>query len=419
MKHEAIAAPGPEQAGVRSGFWKDSLRDYGLLFSLLVIMGFFYFLTDGISLAPLNVTNLILQNSYVVIMALGMLLIIVGGNIDLSVGSTVGFVGAIPATLMVGFHLQFLGLDADIKVPWEPVILIALALGAAIGAAQGYFVAFSKIPSFIVTLGGMLIFRGLTGNMLLGQFVGPFPKSFQNISSGFIPDFGDFDALKPLVGDSNFHWGSMLVGIVGAAVLIYASVRRWSRSRAQAMDTEPFVLFIGKNAIFALLILFFSYQLASYKGLPEVLIIMGVLILIYAFVTTRMTIGRRIYALGGNKLAAQLSGIRTERLTFLTFVNMGLLAGLAGLIVAARLNSATPSAGQSFELDVIAACFIGGASASGGVGKVMGVVIGAFVMGVMNNGMSIYGLGIYWQMVVKGIVLLSAVYVDVYQKSKG
>jgi putative multiple sugar transport system permease protein len=415
MKHEAIAAPGPEQA--KAGFWKDSLRDYGLLFSLLVIMGFFYFLTDGISLAPLNVTNLILQNSYVVIMALGMLLIIVGGNIDLSVGSIVGFVGAIAATLMVGFH--FPGLDIDVKVPWQAVILIALVLGGAIGAAQGYFVAFSKIPSFIVTLGGMLIFRGLTGNMLLGQFVGPFPKSFQNISAGFIPDFDDFELFKPLVGGSNFHWGSMIVGIIGAAVLINTGVRRWSRSRAGAMETEPFALFIGKNAIFALLILFFSYQLASYKGLPEVLIIMGVLILIYAFVTTRMTIGRRIYALGGNRLAAQLSGIRTDRLTFFTFVNMGVLAGLAGLIVAARLNSATPSAGQSFELDVIAACFIGGASASGGVGKVMGVVIGAFVMGVMNNGMSIYGLGIYWQMVVKGVVLLSAVYIDVYQKSKG
>jgi putative multiple sugar transport system permease protein len=417
MKHEAIAAPGPEQAGAGAGFWKDSLRDYGLLFSLLVIMAFFYFLTDGVSLAPLNVTNLILQNSYVVIMALGMLLIIVGGNIDLSIGSIVGFVGAVAATLMVGFHAPWL--EWDVKIPWQIVIPISLVLGGAIGAAQGYFVAFSKIPSFIVTLGGMLIFRGLTGNMLLGQFVGPFPKAFQNISSGFIPDFDDFELFKPLVGDSRFHWGSMLVGIVGAVVLIYAGVRRWSRSRAQAMENEPFALFIGKNAIFAVLILFFSYQLASYKGLPEVLIIMGVLTLIYAFLTTRMTIGRRIYALGGNRLAAQLSGVRTDRLTFLTFVNMGVLAGLAGLIVAARLNSATPSAGNSFELDVIAACFIGGASASGGVGKVMGVVIGAFVMGVMNNGMSIYGLGIYWQAVVKGIVLLSAVYVDVYQKNKG
>jgi len=417
MKHEALPAPSSGQAEARASVWKDSLRDYGLLISLLVIMGFFYFLTGGISLAPLNVTNLILQNSYVVIMGLGMLLIIVGGNIDLSVGSIVGFVGAIAATLMVGFHLP--GLDIDVKIPWEPVVLISLVLGGLIGAAQGYFVAFSKIPSFIVTLGGMLIFRGLTGNMLLGQFVGPFDKAFQNISAGFIPDFRDFDLFKPLLGDSHFHWSSMLVGIVGVTILIVTGVRRWTHARAQAMVTEPFPLFIGKTAIFSALILFFSYQLASYKGLPEVLVIMGALTLVYGFVTTRMTIGRRIYALGGNRLAAQLSGIRTERLTFLTFVNMGVLAALAGLIVAARLNSATPSAGASFELDVIAACFIGGASASGGVGKVMGVVIGAFVMGVMNNGMSIYGLGIYWQQVVKGVVLLAAVYVDVYQKNKG
>jgi len=199
---------------------------------------------------------------------------------------------------------------------------------------------------------------------------------------------------------------------------VLASWRKWSRDNAQSMDTEPFALFIGKNVIFAALVLGFSYLLASNKGLPNVLIIMAALILIYTFVTTRTTIGRRVYAMGGNRLAAQLSGIRTDRLTFLTFVNMGGLAGLAGLIVAARLNSATPSAGNSFELDVIAACFIGGVSASGGVGKVIGVVIGAFFMGVMNNGMSILGIGIFWQQVVKGLVLLAAVYVDVYQKSK-
>ena len=202
-------------------------------------------------------------------------------------------------------------------------------------------------------------------------------------------------------------------------MLIFTSARRWRRAKAHTTETEPFALFIGKNAVFAILMIGFGYLLASYRGLPNVLIIMGALILLYMFVTTRMTIGRRIYALGGNRLAAQLSGIRTERLIFLTFVNMGALAGLAGLIVAARLNSATPSAGNSFELDVIAACFIGGASASGGVGKVMGVVIGAFVMGVMNNGMSILGIGIYWQYVVKGLVLLAAVYVDGYQKNKG
>jgi putative multiple sugar transport system permease protein len=410
MKHETIAAAAPGRtAGI--GVWRTNLRDYGLLASLLVIMAFFEFLTGGVLLAPVNITNLILQNSYIVIMALGMLLIIVGGNIDLSVGSIVGFVGAIAATLMV-----------DYKLPWVPVVGLSLVLGGLIGAAQGYFVAYARIPSFIVTLGGMLIFRGLTGNILLGQFVGPFPKEFQSISSGFIPDF-----LSPLASalsdvalfGPSFRWTSMLIGVAGAALLLFTSARRWRREKEHTMETEPFPLFVGKNAIFAVLIVGFSYLLSSYRGLPNVLITMGALILLYMFVTTRMTIGRRIYALGGNRLAAQLSGIRTERLIWATFVNMGALAGLAGLIVAARLNSATPSAGNSFELDVIAACFIGGASASGGVGKVMGVVIGAFVMGVMNNGMSILGIGIYWQYVVKGLVLLAAVYVDISQKNQG
>ena len=402
--NQAVETPNKDQAG----FWKSNLRDYGLLGSLLVIITFFQYMTGGVLLAPVNITNLILQNSYIVIMALGMLLIIVGGNIDLSVGSIVGFIGAIAATMMV-----------DYKMPWIPVVGISLVAGGLIGAAQGYFVAYAKIPAFIVTLGGMLVFRGLTGNILLGQFVGPFPKDFQSISSGFIPDFVSAPLLA-LFGDgigASFRWTSMLIGLVGATLLIFTSARRWRRARAHTMETEPLALFVGKNAVFAFLIVGFCYLLASYRGLPNVLIIMGALILLYMFVTSRMTIGRRIYALGGNRLAAQLSGIRTERLIFLTFVNMGALAGLAGLIVAARLNSATPSAGNSFELDVIAACFIGGASASGGVGKVMGVVIGAFVMGVMNNGMSILGIGIYWQYVVKGLVLLAAVYVDGYQKN--
>jgi len=406
MKHEAVETPRKDPAG--DGFWKSNLRDYGLLGSLLVIIALFEYLTGGVLLAPANITNLILQNSYIVIMALGMLLIIVGGNIDLSVGSIVGFIGAIAATMMV-----------DYKMPWVPVVGLSLVAGGLIGAAQGYFVAYAKIPSFIVTLGGMLVFRGLTGNILLGQFVGPFPKDFQSISSGFIPDVVSAPLLA-LFGDvigANFRWTSMLIGLVGAALLVFTSARRWRRAKAHTMETEPLALFIGKNAVFAVLIVGFCYLLASYRGLPNVLIIMSALILLYMFVTQRMTIGRRIYALGGNRMAAQLSGIRTERLIFLTFVNMGALAGLAGLIVAARLNSATPSAGNSFELDVIAACFIGGASASGGVGKVMGVVIGAFVMGVMNNGMSILGIGIYWQYVVKGLVLLAAVYVDGYQKN--
>ena len=396
------------KSAARASFWANNLRDYGLLVSLLLIMGFFEVMTGGVLLDPVNVTNLILQNSYIVIMALGMLLVIVGGNIDLSVGSIVGFVGAVAASLMV---YQ--------KVPYAVVIPLALLLGGLIGAGQGFFVAYGRIPSFIVTLAGMLIFRGLTGNMLLGQFVGPFAKGFQAISAGFIADFSDFGLFRAAEGDDQFFWSSMLIGIAGAAVLLITSTRRWQRDRAQAMETEPFALFAAKNLVFAAIIIGFCFLLANNKGLPNVLITMGVLVLLYTFVTTRTTIGRRVYAMGGNRLAAQLSGVRTERLTFLTFVNMGVLAGLAGLIVAARLNSATPSAGNSFELDVIAACFIGGVSASGGVGKVIGVVIGAFFMGVMNNGMSILGIGIFWQQVVKGVVLLAAVSVDVYQRNKG
>jgi len=391
-----------------AGFWQANLRDYGLLVSLLLIMGFFEIMTDGVLLDPVNVTNLILQNSYIVIMALGMLLVIVGGNIDLSVGSIVGFVGAVAASLMV---YQ--------KVPYPIVIGLSLILGGLIGAAQGWFVAYGKIPSFIVTLAGMLIFRGLTGNMLLGQFVGPFARGFQSISAGFIADFSDYGMLLAADGEPQFRTASLLVGVIGALALIITALRRWRRDSAQDMETEPFALFIGKNIVFAAIILGFCYLLASNKGLPNVLIIMGALVLVYGFVTTRTVIGRRVYAMGGNRLAAELSGVRTKRLTFLTFVNMGVLAALAGLIVAARLNSATPSAGNSFELDVIAACFIGGVSASGGVGKVIGVVIGAFFMGVMNNGMSILGIGIFWQQVVKGVVLLAAVSVDVYQRNKG
>ncbi|WP_406857984.1 multiple monosaccharide ABC transporter permease [Alsobacter sp. KACC 23698] len=396
----------PTGAGTGT-MWKSHVREYGLLGSLLVIMIFFQVVTGGVLLQPVNITNLIQQNSYIVIMALGMLFVIVGGNIDLSVGSIVGFVGAVAAMLMVGFTVP--GTEFFLKIHWFPVILLSLVLGGAIGAAQGWFVAYATIPAFIVTLGGMLIFRGLTGNMLAGQFVGPFANDFQNISKGFIPEFFDV---------AGFRWTSMLLGTAVAVALFLFDFRKWSRARSRDIETEPAALFIGKNVVFAGLIVGVTYLLSSYKGLPVVLVIMGALILFYNFVTARTVIGRRIYALGGNALAARLSGIRTQRLAFLTFVNMGVLAGLAGLIVAARLNSATPSAGNSFELDVIAACFIGGVSASGGAGRVMGVVIGAFFMGIMNNGMSIMGIGIFWQQVVKGLVLLAAVYLDVYNKAK-
>jgi putative multiple sugar transport system permease protein len=380
-------------------FFKNNLREYGMLLSLVAIMAFFQVMTDGTLMQPLNLTNLVLQNSYIVIMALGMLLVIVAGHIDLSVGSIVGFVGAVAAVLMVNYEWHYL-----------PTTLVCLVVGALIGAAQGYFVAFFRIPSFIVTLAGMLVFRGLAMALLQGQSIGPFPETFQSLSSGFIPDIFNSETLRTT---------SLLLGALVAFALVVAGIRTRRNQQQHGIAGEPTAFFWGKMAIFSAILVTFSYLLASYKGLPNVLIVMALLIALFDFVTSRTTVGRRIYALGGNEKAAKLSGIKTERLAFYTFINMGVLAALAGLVFAARLNTATPKAGLGFELDVIAACFIGGASASGGVGKVMGAVIGAFIMGVMNNGMSIMGIGIDYQQIIKGLVLLAAVFVDVYNKNKG
>jgi len=365
----------------------------------LAIMLFFQVMTDGTLLQPVNLTNLVLQNSYIVIMAFGMLLVIVTGHIDLSVGSVAGFVGAVAAVLMVHYHVDY------------PIAFIAcLVVGAAIGAAQGYWIAYFKIPSFIVTLAGMLVFKGLALAFLQGQSVGPFPSTFQKLSSGFIPELlPSVDALHPT---------SLLIGAALALALVYASAKSRAREQSHGIEVEPYAFFVAKSAALAGVVLYFTYLIASYRGLPNVLVIMMALIALYGFVTRRTIIGRQIYAVGGNAKAAKLSGIKTERLTFLTFVNMGVLAALAGLVFAARLNTATPKAGAGFELDVIAACFIGGASAYGGVGRVGGAVVGAMIMGVMNNGMSILGIGIDYQQVIKGLVLLGAVCIDVYNQRR-
>ena len=391
--------PGSEGSTVSaSAFIKKNLREYGMLLSLVAIMAFFQYMTDGTLMQPLNLTNLVLQNSYIIIMALGMLLVIVAGHIDLSVGSVAGFIGGLAAVLMVDYHWHYV-----------PATLACLIAGAAIGGLQGYFIAFHWIPAFIVTLGGMLVFRGLALWLLHGQSVGPFPKEFQLLSSGFIPD--------PL-GAEGLRLTSLLLGAAVALGFVYMNLKERANKIRYGAAAEPLGFLIGKNLAFSAAIIYLCYLLASYKGMPNVMVVMFALMLFYDFITNRTTIGRRIYALGGNEKAARLSGIKTERLTFYTFVNMGVLAALAGLIFAARLNTATPKAGVGFELDVIAACFIGGASATGGVGKVMGAVIGAFVMGVMNNGMSILGIGIDWQQMIKGVVLVAAVFVDVYNKNK-
>ena len=384
-------------------FIKSNIRDYALLLSLLAIMIFFQITTNGTLFMPVNMTNIILQNSYIVIMALGMLLIIVAGHIDLSVGSVSGFVGAVAAVMMVNW-----------KVDVVTAAAACLLLGAAIGGIQGYFIAYYRIPAFIVTLAGMLIFKGLALTVLGGASVGPFPKVFQLLSSGYIPDiFGG-----SLMG-TPFNLLALLIGLVTTGLIVYFNFKERRNQQEHGLAEEPDLIFYGRNILVAVAFLGFSFLMAKYKGLPNVLVVMFALIALFVFVTTRTTMGRRINAMGGNEKAAKLSGINTERLTFFTFVIMGALAALAGLIFAARLNVATPKAGLGFELDVIAACFIGGAATTDGVGKVVGAVIDAFLMGVMNNGMSIMGIGIDLQQVIKGSVLLLAVFLEVYYKNLG
>lgn len=377
---------------------KNNMRSYGMVIVLVLIMLLFQILTGGILLRPLNITNLILQNSYILVLAIGMMLVIITGHIDLSVGSVAAFVGALAGILMVQHH-----------VPMFVTVLISLLLGALIGAWQGFWVAYVKIPAFIVTLAGMLLFRGFTMIILEGQSIAPFPKSFQNISSGFLPD---------LFHGQNLHIFTLVIGLIASILFIGSEIRKRNNQKQYGFAISPAAVFGAKLIVIVAIIMAFSYVLATYEGIPTILIILATLIIAYSFVANKTVIGRHIYAIGGNEKAAQLSGIKTKRVTFWVFVNMGVLAALSGLIFAARLNAATPKAGNLFELDAIAACFIGGASAYGGVGTISGAIIGGLVMGVINNGMSLLGLGIDWQQAIKGLVLLAAVAFDIYNKNK-
>jgi putative multiple sugar transport system permease protein len=377
---------------------KSNVRQYGMVVALVLIVALFQFLTDGILLRPLNITNLILQNSYILILAIGMVLVIITGHIDLSVGSIAAFVGAMAAIMIV---------DYGLSVP--VTIAISLVMGILIGAWQGFWVAYIGIPSFIVTLAGMLLFRGLTMVVLEGLSIGPFPESFQKMSAGFVPD---------LFNNPNLNMFSVVLGIAVAVLYIFSEWRTRATQARYKLEVSSISTFILKNVIIAALFISVSYVLATYQGIPNILVILFFLIMIYSFISNRTVIGRHIYAVGGNLKAAALSGIKTKKVTFLVFVNMGMLAAVSGLVFAARLNSATPKAGNLFELDAIAAVFIGGASAYGGVGTVGGAMIGGLVMGVMNNGMSIIGMGIDWQQAIKGLVLLAAVAFDIYNKNR-
>jgi len=403
QKPEAQQVPGnPTPPSLRervSSFLMSHVRQSGMVVALAAIVLLFQVWTGGILLKPLNVTNIVQQNGYILVLAIGMVIVIISGHIDLSVGSIAGFIGAMSGVLMVRNDM-----------PWLLAVGVCVGMGALIGAWQGFWIAYVGIPSFIVTLGGMLVFRGATQYLLEGQSIAPMPRGLEQVSSGFLPEMGT---------NAVYHWPTVILGgvMMVAAVVVQIRRRRSQLRYDQQVSATP--LFVAKCVAIVVALGAFTLLLASYRGVPIVGIILVVLTLIYAFVMRNTVLGRQVYAVGGNSAAARLSGIRNQRVTLLVFVNMGVLAAVAGILFAARLNSATPQAGINFELEAIAAAFIGGASSSGGVGTVFGAIVGGLVLGVLNNGMSILGIGSDVQQVIKGLVLLAAVGFDVYNKRKG
>ncbi|RKT33587.1 multiple monosaccharide ABC transporter membrane protein [Microbacterium sp. AG1240] len=370
----------------------------GIFIALIAVVVLFTILTNGILLRPQNISNLVVQNGYILVLAIGMVMVIIAGHIDLSVGSVAAFVGAISGVFAV-----------KMGMPWWLAVILSLAIGALVGAWQGFWIAFVGIPAFIVTLAGMLIFRGLALVVLGNANIGSFPDEYRALGNGF---------LAGVFGESEPDIFTLAVGAVVVIALVVQQVRTRAGRRKYGQDVEPIVWFIAKLVLISAAIGFFVYSLAGYKGVPVTLIILAVLVMVYGIVMNRTVFGRHIYAIGGNRHAAELSGIKTRRVDFWLFVNMGFLAALAGLIFTARLNLAGPKAGDGFELEAISAAFIGGAAVQGGVGTIGGAIIGGLIIGVLNNGMSIMGIGIEWQQAVKGLVLLLAVAFDVYNKRR-
>ncbi|MDQ2584125.1 multiple monosaccharide ABC transporter permease [Saccharothrix yanglingensis] len=401
----AKTAPPPvkAQAGPQRRF-TINIRQSGIYVAFAFIVALFAVLTDGALLQPQNISNIIVQNSYVLILAIGMILVIIGGHIDLSAGSVVALTGAICAVLTV-----------QMDVPWPFAVLITLVAGAVIGAAQGYWVAFFGIPAFIVTLAGMLVFRALTLTVLGNQGIGPFPDEIRTLANGFTSGYLGNVGLGPLGG------ADLVSLLVGVAVVAGFAFNQWLRRKARlgyGQVVDPFPVFVLKIVLAAAVVLAVVVQLARFRNLPWVLVLLAVLVMGYSVMANRSVFGRHVYAIGGNLQAATLSGVKVKQVTFWIFVNMGVLAALAGIIFAGRLNQAGPTAGASFELDAIAAAFIGGAAVQGGVGKVVGAITGGLIMGVINNGMSLIGSPSEQVMLVKGLVLLAAVAYDVWTKRR-
>jgi len=377
------------------------MKQYGMVIVLIVVFLIFAFMTKGKNTSPANINNLIMQNGYVVILAVGMLLCVLTGNVDLGVGSVVATCGAVVGILMV-----------DYKANMWIAILAALIVGLLAGMFVGLFVSKLGIPPFIVTLATMLMFRGLTYTLLKAQTKGPLPTSYTFIGAGFLP------TIKIPFGGGTMDLVSISVAVAASVLIILSEMKSINTRKKYGFPVNPAWQIILKEAIILLVVWFFFYKLSRYNGIPFVLVIMGGLVALYHFITSRTVAGRQIYALGGNAKAAKLSGINTEKVFFWVYTNMGILCAVAGIVLSARNGSATPKAGDQFEMDAIASCYIGGAATTGGVGTIIGAVVGAFIMGILNNGMSLYGWSTDIQKIVKGAVLLGAVTADLLSKRK-
>ena len=397
------AAPAEKKSAGLLATLANNSKQYGIVGALVVIVLVFEFLTKGVLLKPNSFVSLIQQNAYVIILAIGMVMVIIATHIDLSVGSIVAFVGGVCAILM---ERQ--------GVNWMLAILISLVVGLIIGCWQGFWVAYVGIPGFITTLAGMLIFRGLA-TVIVGESVPITSPEFRGIARNYLPQllgwWGPFDGL------------TIVVGIACIALFAWSQLRRRGKVAKAGLTPEPMALTETKIVIATLLIGFVTYLLAlsgnaDQGGIPIMLVILGVLVFVYNFILTRTVFGRHVYAVGGNRKAAILSGINTKRVDFTLFVHMGFLSAIAAVCVLSRLSSATAQAGMEFEMDAIAACFIGGTAVTGGVGTIPGAVVGALVMGVINQGLSIMGVDTAVVKTIKGLVLLGAVAVDILSKRK-
>lgn len=381
----------------------NNARQYGIVGALLVIVLVFEILTRGVLLKPNSFVSLIQQNAYVIILAIGMVMVIIATHIDLSVGSLVAFIGGVCALLM-----------ERAGVNWGLAIVISLLVGLVIGCWQGFWVAYVGIPGFITTLAGMLMFRGLA-TVIVGESVPITSNEFRGIARNYLPNilgfWGPFDGL------------TIVLGLLCIAALVFTQLRKRARIIKVGLVPEPMALTIIKLVIFSIAIIFVTYLLASsgndtQGGTPIMLVIVAVLVLVYNFILTRTVFGRHVYAVGGNRKAAVLSGINTKRVDFMLFVHMGFLSAVAAVCMLSRLASATAQAGMEFEMDAIAACFIGGTAVTGGIGTIPGAVVGAFVMGVINQGLSIMGVDTAIVKTIKGLVLLGAVAFDILSKRK-